>query len=235
MNDSYWQDDEYPNQDDEITRQLCDFGETPFFTDYFEPDPELEHQYPVRAAEKFAASPQGKEAIREGESIHYVALFLELALRHRGETVEMISPRAMNDVLLHLFPAQVTMAEEDYAIVPRHLAAFFRFLEREYAMAWGSQLADEISVIKDEFFDAMRDSTLGGPAKQFMQMGREAGFDMTTPAGIEAFQKQYNEAMDALNRIDSPDQNPNQRPPSSVAGKGLKARKKLLAAKRKRP
>jgi hypothetical protein len=144
---------------------------------------------PNHAAEQFADSPEGRALGRDGT--RWIVPFLGIAADRYGEMPEAIRPPTVEAVLFERFPASVNALPEDARTIVEDVRAFLRFSTR----ALGSPIAERsLAVLADDAIDrlarALGDKTKYGMAKAVSVAGREAGHDMTTQAGAEAFMKQ---------------------------------------------
>lgn len=160
---------------------------------YDEVEPILD-DYISDALEEFANSPEGQAHIKSYlESGGWIGSFIELGYNYGETTLLWMSKRDVQTLMEHTLPRKVTIfdpADAEDAIP--ELVAFWRFLQRQYNHSSASAIVKYLESIAPQFPSMMVDPTRGGIAKAFVMMGHQAGFDMTTQEGIQAFQQRYN-------------------------------------------
>ncbi|MGQ9870149.1 hypothetical protein [Leptodesmis sp.] len=106
----------------------------------------------------------------------------------RGD-VQTLMEYALSRKLTIFDPAEAEDA------IPK-LMAFWHFLQREYKFRSASAILKYLAILESKFpammLAMMCDSSRGGIAETFAMMSHQAGFDMTTPKDIQAFQEEYN-------------------------------------------
>jgi hypothetical protein len=99
-------------------------------------------------------------------------------------------------VMEHLLPRKITLRDrEDAKDTIPELVAFWNFLKREYNLHHAGAIVTYLASIESKFADWMFDPARGGIAKNFVISGIQAGFDMTTEEGLNAFQIAYNQQL----------------------------------------
>jgi hypothetical protein len=144
--------------------------------------------------DEFLDSPEGKPFEQEG--VAYIAMMFEYALRHVGAEPAKMTARDMEEVLFQLFPEKVSMEASEAPHVIAELRAFWQFLGRQYQL----KHAGAIVALLDDRAEArlrreLADPANFGMAKSFVMMGEQAGFDMTTEEGMQAWMNYYNTKM----------------------------------------
>jgi hypothetical protein len=165
----------------------------------------LAEEYSDGLMTAFAESPEGIAFEEHYGEIGWPHSFLYCAQTYLGTTPPEMSPRDVAEVLFELFPRKVSVEAEAAGEIIAEMRAFWEFLGREY------ELPNAAGIVADLGRDAaarlkreLSDSSNFGMAKSFFTMGRDAGFDMTSEAGLAQFTLAYNEAMLAARR-QSPD------------------------------
>jgi hypothetical protein len=72
------------------------------------------------------------------------------------------------------------------------MVTFWQYLKREYQLSNADAIIKYLHQVEPKFKSIMNDSSKFGMAKSFMMMGKAAGFDMSTEAGINEFMMRYN-------------------------------------------
>ena len=112
---------------------------------------------------------------------------------HVGVTLPQMTVEDIDEIINELFPNKVTLADPDDAdeVIPE-VTAFWQFLRRECQLANADAVLAFLYKAEPEFKGKMNDPANFGMAKSFFTAGLDAGFDMTTPEGMEAFRQHYN-------------------------------------------
>lgn len=159
------------------------------------------------------------------EDFDCIQTMMNLAARHFGLTVATITPEVLDTVVFELFPRLFVPESAGAPKILRDLRAFFSFLDHEFdleqAPACIQRLEDDAA---DRLEAEMSNPANFGPSKRMFLEGREAGYDMTTPASMEAFE-------DSL-RPPSPSSHPPAQ--AAAAKKTQKAKKKRKPARKAR-
>jgi hypothetical protein len=177
---------------------------------------------------RFLASPERVEAATEGDGLFILGLGLDVL----NLSLIDLDPRALRRILLTVAPRQATLAPEAAEGAVRELRALFAFLKREA----GFLNADACTKVLSPATTRKLRKELGDPsnfglAKAFVYAGTQAGFDMTTPEGIEELQNSFNAALNG-------DDPPSPRRPGSKKAAKKKPNKKAAPkppARKKRP
>ncbi|MDX2243531.1 MAG: hypothetical protein NW224_22855 [Leptolyngbyaceae cyanobacterium bins.302] len=155
------------------------------------------------AIQQFVNSPEGKahiEAYPEGG--YWIGSFIEMGYLYGEVPLPKMTKGDVQNLMEYTLPRKVTIFDpsEAEAAIPE-LVAFWKFIQREYQFRSAGAIGKYLETLASKFPAMMCDPTRGGIAKAFMMMGHQAGFDMTTQAGIQAFQQHYNNSL----KSDSPD------------------------------
>lgn len=166
--------------------------------DYDDAEPLLE-DYIEEALQAFVESQAGQAHIEKyPEGGFWIGTFIEMAYVYGGYTLPKMTKGNAQEVMEYILPRKLTLmnpSDTDDAIA--ELTAFWNFLDEVYRFRSAKAIAKYLQSIADKFPEWMFDPNRGGFAKQFLIQGTEAGFDMSTPAGIAAFQEDYNRRLTA--------------------------------------
>ncbi|QZZ23171.1 hypothetical protein J5X98_13025 [Leptothermofonsia sichuanensis E412] len=167
---------------------------------YEEVEPILE-DYINDAILEFVQSPEG-EAYTEDhpQGGSWIGSFIELAYLYDGYTLPRMTRGNVQSLMEHTLPRKITIFDPTEAedAIPE-LVAFWQFLKREYQLRSAGAIVKYLESLAPQFPSIMCDPTRGGFAKAFLVMGHQAGFDMTTQEGVQAFQEQYNASLKSEN------------------------------------
>lgn len=163
-------------------------------------DEELVQEYIEGIAEEFENSPDFT-AMRANDNVTecgWTKIFLEYAFNYVGCTLTAMNQRDFDEVLFDLFPRKVSVGAQAAGEIIAELRGFFTFIARQYLL----RNADMIALSLNDKAKSRLEAELGnsknfGMAKSFFMLGKESGYDMTTPEGLAAFQLEYNERLAA--------------------------------------
>lgn len=163
-------------------------------------DKELE-AYTDELIELFAESLEGQAHFEEYQNIGWSQQFVSLGFIYQ----EVLLPDMLDDdveaILFEHFPRKISLLSPDDAddVIPE-LIAFWQYLHREYQLPNAEDILDFLKAMDPKEFQAeMNNPANFGIAKSFFQGGLNAGFDMTTEEGAQAFQSVYNANLAASN------------------------------------
>ena len=157
----------------------------------------------------FVDSDLGQAQVKaDPEGGQWIGTFIEMAYQYGEMTLPRMTKADVEVVMEQILPAKLTLPDRsdcDDAI--SELVAFWTFLKQEYKLRSAGAIAKYLSSIEGKFTDWMFDPHRGGISKRFILQGLEAGYDMQTQEGVEAFQKVYNDrlATDPSARLDRPE------------------------------
>lgn len=112
---------------------------------------------------------------------------------YQGATPPKLSVSDVDEIVTELFPRKISLSTPDEAndAIPE-LVAFWQFLKREYRVRQADAILHLLNRLAPDFIRRMNDPSNFGMAKSFFMMGQQAGFDMTTREGLDAFMAVYN-------------------------------------------
>jgi hypothetical protein len=142
--------------------------------------------------ETFLASPEADLLEGREEACWWIGEFLRLSHSHGLGSPVSMTVADVEEVLSELMPREVTIAseEEAKAAIPA-LRAFFTWVARVGKPGERASILRALTALEPRFPSMMMDESRFGPAKGFVMAGLNAGFDMSTQAGVEAFQPQW--------------------------------------------
>jgi hypothetical protein len=179
------------------------FNQIDQIADFDEAVEVLEESYISELIEQFLQSPEGQaylQASGEDEDFvgDWIGNFILFGYAYLQRTLSKMRQVDAENILLDLFPSHLTVLNPRVldTVIPE-LTAFWQFLQRQYKPRNSQKILVFLETIAPRFQQAMTDPSNFGMAKSFMLAGEEAGFDMTTQEGVEAFQQQYNQQIQA--------------------------------------
>lgn len=143
--------------------------------------------------EQFAASPEGQAITQRGTELGWAGAMIHYAITYPGVTPAAMTPSDLEEVIYTLFPRKVITERGDGAEIIQELQAFWHFLERVYQLPQADQILARLTPQAARRLErALQEPTNFGMAKSFVLMGKEAGFDMESPEGMQAWVAAYN-------------------------------------------
>lgn len=139
-------------------------------------------------AQRFALSPEGKSL---GDGRHAGLLPIDFANDYFGVSVTELRPRELRELLFELVPSKVMMDPADAPETIAEMRAFYTFMKREFALPHAEEClrvlgGDAPAKLKA----ALSDSSKFGMGKAMLTAGRDAGFDISTKEGIDAWMRE---------------------------------------------
>jgi hypothetical protein len=150
-------------------------------------------RYEHALMDQFAASPEGQAITRTGTELGWAGAMIHYAINYPGVTPPTMTPSHLEEVIYDLFPRKVLAERGDGAEIIQELRAFWRFLQRVYQLPQANQMLALLTPHASRRLEReMQEPTNFGMAKSFVLMGKEAGFDMESPEGMQAWVEAYN-------------------------------------------
>lgn len=133
---------------------------------------------------RFAEAPEAKDLVE----IDFSGLVMALASEHFGRSIRTLQANHLREILFEIIPREVSVPPSDARPLVVELRALFAFLEREYRLEQAAACLKVLGGDAAERFEAaLADPANYGMAKSVFMAGVEAGFDMGTEEGIEAW------------------------------------------------
>ncbi|MEO1134596.1 MAG: hypothetical protein AAFX40_18090, partial [Cyanobacteria bacterium J06639_1] len=152
-------------------------------------------EYITHVVEEFLASEIGQTyAAQHPEAGNWIATFVEMAYLYGECTIPKMTKRDAQTVMSAILPRKLTLPDPQVAdsAIPE-LVAFWTYLKETYRFRSAGAIAKYLQSIDGQFREWMADPARGGPAKSFLMAGQNAGYDMTSPEQVSAFQAVYNQ------------------------------------------
>jgi hypothetical protein len=175
------------------------FSEQPIF-DTDECDPEVAQDYYDRAYDAFAASQEGQSIIGRYGSLGWFRSLLVFGTNYLGETVDGMTSASVQEFVLDYVPRKVSTDAKSARAIIAELLAFWEFLDRVYSLPAAKSVVEWLKTkgLVKELETELSDPSHFGMAKSLLSMGANAGFDMTSEAGINSFMQAYNASLGPL-------------------------------------
>ncbi len=149
--------------------------------------------YEEALMEQFTTSPEGQVITQKGTELGWAGVMIHYAITYPGVTPATMTANDLEEVIYDLFPRKVITEEGDGAEIIHELRAFWHFLERVYQLPQAPQMRARLTPQAARRLEhELQKSANFGMAKSFVLMGKEAGFDMESPEGMQAWVQAYN-------------------------------------------
>jgi hypothetical protein len=143
--------------------------------------------------EQFAASPEGQAITQTGTELGWAGAMIHYAITYSGVTPATMTTSDLEEVVFGLFPRKVITERGDGAEIIQELRAFWHFLERVYQLPQARQMLARLTPQATRRLEReLQEPANFGMAKSFVLMGKEAGFDMESPEGMQSWVAAYN-------------------------------------------
>jgi hypothetical protein len=116
---------------------------------------------------------------------------MDLAASHLGVTIASVGAPELREILFELLPRKVSVAASAAGEIVAECREFFAFMKRELSLREADaclRLLGAGAVKKLEA--ALSDPRNFGMAKSIMMAGADAGFDMSSKEGVEAWMRE---------------------------------------------
>jgi hypothetical protein len=131
-------------------------------------------------------SPEGS-AVSSTQAHRFV---MGYAADYLGCSIATLDPAGLREVLFDIIPRKVSIEASEAGSIVEDCRAFYRFLARAYAL---EQAEDCLRVLapgaEKKLEKALADPRNFGMAKSLFMAGKDAGFDMQSKEGIEAWMR----------------------------------------------
>ncbi|MBK6847860.1 MAG: hypothetical protein IPG96_10075 [Proteobacteria bacterium] len=149
-------------------------------------DPEARRPLEQELLRRFLAAPEGKAPT----DVRWCHLVMDLAADYFGATIATLGAPELRELVFEITPRQVTIDASAAGGLVASQHAFYAFLERECGL---EQAEACVRVLAGDAVErlqaALANPSMFGMAKSIMMAGRDAGFDMGTQEGIEAWMR----------------------------------------------
>ncbi len=150
-------------------------------------------RYEHALMDQFAASPEGQAITQTGTELGWAQAMIHYAINYPGVTPPKMTTSDLEEVVYDLFPRKVITKRGDGAEIIQELRAFWHCLQRVYQLPRAKQMLARLTPQAARRLEReLQEPTNFGMAKSFVLMGREAGFDMESPEGMQAWVQAYN-------------------------------------------
>jgi len=194
-----------------------------------EVDPEAREPLEDELVRRFAESPEAKDL----DEIQACRFVMDFASNYFGQTIATLGASELREIIFDIIPRKVIIDASEARWVIEENRAFYGFLKREFKLKQADaclKVLSDAAIKKLE--SAFSDSSNFGMAKSLFTAGADAGFDMQSKKGIEAWlQAVQGKPLPPSVRFPSFDASP---PSAKKAAKAKKNKRKAARRARKK-
>jgi len=133
---------------------------------------------------RFEASPEGMRVAGK----HDCGRLMDYAVNEFGLTIATLRPAQLDELVFDVFPRKLSTPASEAPSIVASLRAFYAFLGREYRFEHAEACLRVLGGDAVEKLSAgLSDKRRFGMAKSFVMEGLEAGYDMSSPEGLDAW------------------------------------------------
>jgi hypothetical protein len=133
---------------------------------------------------RFAASPEAKDL----DEIHACRYVMDLGADYFGHTIATLEATDLREVLFEYIPRKASIEASEARWVIEETRAFYTFLKREFGLDQADSCLRVLGgKAVNKLEEALSNSSNFGMAKSLLMAGADAGFDMQSKDGVEAW------------------------------------------------
>lgn len=149
-----------------------------------EMDGDARHALEDELLRRFATSPEAKDL----DEVHACGLVMDFGANYYGHTIATLGAKDLRQLLFELIPRKVSIGASEAGFIVDEMRALYRFLKREFGLKKADACLRVLGPTAGKKLEAaLSDASNFGMAKSLIMAGADAGFDMETKEGIEAW------------------------------------------------
>jgi len=149
-------------------------------------DPEERRPLEDELLRQFVASPEA-EAVTDVQACRFV---MDYAAEYFGATIATLGPSELREIVFEIIPRKVSVEASAAAWIIETNRALYAFMKRALGLGQAGACLRVLGRDAAQRLEAaLSDTSKFGPAKALFAAGREAGFDMASREGIEAWMR----------------------------------------------
>ncbi len=158
---------------------------------------DAELAYYERAYDTFSKSSEAQQVVDRDGDLGWFRMLLDFGLNYLGEIVDAMTLGSVREFVFDYVPRKVSSGPDAAASIVFELAMFWKYLDRVYKLPEAKSIVEwlEADGLVDELEAEMSDSSNFGMAKSMVMSGKNAGYDMTSEAGLAEFMADYNRSL----------------------------------------
>jgi hypothetical protein len=164
---------------------------------YDEIDHDAEQAYYQRAWDLFSKSNEAQQVVDRDGDLAWFQMLLEFGLNHLGEAVDQMTAGSVSEFVLDHIPRKVSTESERAASIIFELTMFWEYLDRVFELPEAQSIIECLKAdgIVARLEAKLSDSANFGMAKSIVMSGKNAGYDMTSEAGMAEYMAAYNRSL----------------------------------------
>jgi Transposase len=161
----------------------------------------------------------------------------EYAAAIRKGAPQALQVADLEEVVFGLFPRKIITERGDAAEIIQELRAFWQFLQLVHQLPQARQMLAHLTPQATRRLEReLQEPANFGMAESFVLMGKEAGFDMELPEGMQAWVKTYNATVaPAMAATDPASKKKSRGVPTSIRSAQRRKRKPTRPHERREP
>lgn len=162
-----------------------------------EAKPEAEQAYYEKAFDLFSKSQEAEAVVEQFGSLGWLQSLLSFGLDYRGEIVDGFTVASVEEFVFEYVPRKVSADPERAASIVFELTMFWEYLDRVFELPATKSIVEWLKTdgIAARLEAEMSDPANFGMAKSMFMSGINAGYDLTSEAGIAEFIGAYNQSL----------------------------------------
>jgi hypothetical protein len=149
-------------------------------------NPEALRKLAEELERRFATSPEAR-ALPE---VQFCGVVMDLAASHFGAPIAALGATELRQLVFEILPSKVSIDASAARGILEEMRAFYGFLAREFELAQADACRRVLGGDAGARLEAaMSDTSKFGMAKAIVMAGREAGFDVDSKEGFEAWMR----------------------------------------------
>lgn len=155
--------------------------------------------------ERFVQSPEGQEHRKIAPDTGFWAgSLMYYGYQYEAQSVPQMTAGSVRTIVTNLFPRKILLESPEQAgeVIPE-LKSFWEYLKREFRLPQANAILKVLGKLEPKFPNIMNDPRHFGMAKSLFAIGQDAGFDVSSQEGLEAFMLAYNASI--LNKQSMPE------------------------------
>jgi hypothetical protein len=160
-------------------------------------DEDAEQDYYQRAWDAFSKSEEAQQVVDRLGDLGWYESLLRFGISYRGETVDQMTVASMSDFVFDYMPRKVSVEPERASDIIFELIKFWVYLVRVFELPEAKSIVEWLNAeqLVGELEVELADVSNYGMAKSIYMSGKQAGYDMTSEAGMAEYIAAYNQSL----------------------------------------
>jgi hypothetical protein len=124
-------------------------------------------------------------------------MLLDFGINYLSEVVDEMTLGSVSEFVLNFVPSKVSTEPEVAAEIVYELTMFWRYLDRVYELPEANAIVEWLNTdsLVARLEAELSNSSNYGMAKSMFMSGKNAGYDMTSEAGLAEFMSAHNQSL----------------------------------------